>query len=62
MATLPLPPTDPVTLVRTLDPDEIRRHLAENDHERRALLVLLRAALARKRAEVRAGQGGSHAS
>jgi hypothetical protein len=35
---------DPVTLVRQLDPDVIRRRLMDLGHERSALLVLLRAA------------------
>lgn len=37
-------PTDPVTLVRQLDPEAIRERLNTLDRERQALLVLLRAA------------------
>ncbi|MBP3957791.1 hypothetical protein J8F10_21270 [Gemmata sp. G18] len=41
--------TDPVTLIRDLDADTIRDRLEAIEHERRALLVLLRAALRAKR-------------
>jgi len=41
--------TDPVELVRTLDPDSIRSRLEIMEHERSALLVLLRAALRARR-------------
>ncbi len=40
----PLPPTDAVDLVRGLDPDAIRQRIDAIDHERDALMVLLRAA------------------
>lgn len=35
---------DPIALLRDIDPDNIRDHLARMERERRALLVLLRAA------------------
>jgi hypothetical protein len=38
------PPTDPVILVRQLNADDIRNRLDALDRERKALLVLLRAA------------------
>jgi hypothetical protein len=38
------PLTDPVALVRGLDPDAIREQIEAIDRERSALLVLLRAA------------------
>jgi hypothetical protein len=42
----PPPPTaDPVRLLDQLDPDALRGRLDQIDRERRALLVLLRAAL-----------------
>ncbi|HET6573041.1 MAG TPA: hypothetical protein VFG68_05520 [Fimbriiglobus sp.] len=44
MSTTTTPPPDPVELVRQLDPGTIRARLAEMERERRALLVLLRAA------------------
>jgi hypothetical protein len=37
--------TDPVEIVRSLDPDAIRDRLDELDRERQALRVLLRAAM-----------------
>lgn len=40
----PIPLTDPVTLVRQLDPKLIRNRLDDLDREREALMVLLRAA------------------
>jgi hypothetical protein len=43
--------TDPVALVEQLDAAIIRRQLAELEKKRRALLVLLRAAVARERTE-----------
>jgi hypothetical protein len=49
MATTALPapePIDAVDLVRRLDPERIRERLRAMDRERRALLTLLRAALA----------------
>ena len=52
MTTTPLRPlhqAGPVELLRTLDANEIRRRLSDLDAERRALLVLLRAALAASR-------------
>jgi len=42
---------DPAALVEQLDAAIIRRQLAELEKKRRALLVLLRAALARERTE-----------
>lgn len=39
------PTTDPTALVRQLDPTAIRERLDNLDAERKALLVLLRAAL-----------------
>jgi hypothetical protein len=44
MENAPPPPTDPVTLVRQLDPAAIRTRLEDLSRERAALLVLLRAA------------------
>ena len=44
--------TDPVVLIRQLDPDQIRQRLSEMERERQALLVLLRAAQASDRQEV----------
>jgi hypothetical protein len=41
--------TDPAALVEQLDATIIRRQLAELEKKRRALLVLLRAAVARER-------------
>lgn len=45
-------PSDPVSLIRQLDPHLIRQRLSEMEKQRQALLVLLRAALAAKRQEV----------
>jgi hypothetical protein len=45
--------TDPVTLVRQLDPAAIRGRLGAIDRERAALLVLLRAALRVRRDDTR---------
>lgn len=42
--------THAIDAVRSLDPDAIRRRLAELDGEQRALRTLLRAALAQRRA------------
>jgi hypothetical protein len=53
-ATQPLPTTDPVELVRQLDPDAIRERLGALDRERSALLVLLRAAQRMQRDETSA--------
>jgi hypothetical protein len=38
------PLTDPVTLVRQLDATALRKRIDDLDHERAALLILLRAA------------------
>ena len=43
--------TDPVGLVEQLDAAIIRRQIAELEKKRRALVVLLRAAVARERTE-----------
>lgn len=43
------PTTDSVELVRRLDPDEIRARIETLDEERKALLVLLRAAMRKSR-------------
>jgi hypothetical protein len=40
----PTASTDPAALVRQLDPDSIRERIDAIDRERKALLVLLRAA------------------
>jgi hypothetical protein len=48
MSNEPLPTLDPVELVRQLDPDVIRARLEEMESERKALLTLLRAALAKR--------------
>jgi hypothetical protein len=50
MDTPTLTVTDSVELVRRLDPDEIRARLAAIDAERKALMVLLRAAVRRGQA------------
>lgn len=42
--------TDPTQVVASLDPDAIRKRLAELNAEESALRVLLRAAIARSRA------------
>jgi hypothetical protein len=44
-------PPDPVAIVRQLDPDDIEQRLDEMEREREALIVLLRAARARRRRE-----------
>jgi ribosomal 50S subunit-associated protein YjgA (DUF615 family) len=61
-ATSPLP-TDPVALVRQLDPEAIRKRLAELDGEREALRVLLRAAQRARRDDTppRCNEGGRDA-
>jgi hypothetical protein len=41
--------SDPVDLVRQLDPDAIRRRLLEMENDRKSLLALLRAALIQSR-------------
>jgi hypothetical protein len=51
MAPAAFPTTDPVELVRQLKPDEIRQRLNTMERERRALLVLLRAALANQKSD-----------
>jgi len=60
MVTATSPPTNAIELVRQLNPDEIRAHLAVVSGERKALLILLRAALAASRSkqtvEPRGGQ------
>ncbi len=43
------PPDDPIEIVRQLDLDTIENRLDEMERERAALLVLLRAARARRR-------------
>jgi hypothetical protein len=50
-------PLDPVTLVDGLDPDAIRKQLDDLDRQSSALRVLLRAAIARKRAAQRQQSG-----
>jgi hypothetical protein len=45
-----MPPDDPCALIDRLDPAEIRLRISELDRQRAALVVLLRAADARKRA------------
>jgi hypothetical protein len=57
------PSTDPASLVRQLDADAIRGRLEELDRERKALLVLLRAALRARRDTARPstmGEGRSN--
>jgi hypothetical protein len=49
--------TDSVELVRRLDPDELRKRIADLDEERQALVVLLRAALRRTAKPVREAAG-----
>lgn len=44
MGTITSTQLDPLELVRRLDPQTIRTRIAQLDRERRALLVLLRAA------------------
>jgi hypothetical protein len=44
-----MPSTDPIAFVDELDPDVIRERLDDLDRQSRALRVLLRAALARRR-------------
>jgi hypothetical protein len=43
----------PLDLVEQLDPDKIRQQLTDLDRQSRALRVLLRAALARRRGQQR---------
>jgi hypothetical protein len=62
MSRVPVP-TDPTTLLRTLDPEQIARRLDELDAEAKALRVLLRAVRARKQAQRRRlvkGAGNVH--
>jgi len=47
-------PTDPVAILRQLDADAIRARLDAMERERRALLVLLRAARCNKPADQKA--------
>ena len=56
------PAPDPVALVDSLDADTIRAQMAALDERRRALSVLLRAALVRERAAHRRTpkEGGPH--
>ena len=37
--------SDPVAVIRQIDPDDVRRRLEALEEDRRALLILLRAAL-----------------
>jgi hypothetical protein len=48
-ATVPIP--DPTAVVEALDPQAIRAKLEDLDRQRSAWLILLRAALARRRGE-----------
>jgi hypothetical protein len=48
-AEAPSQQTDPVGLIRSLDPSAIRQRIDDLDRERRALLTLLRAAIASQR-------------
>jgi hypothetical protein len=50
-------PADPVAMVRRLDADAISERLHQMERERRALLVLLRAARAVRRAPRKAVAG-----
>jgi hypothetical protein len=59
-ATRPLP-ADPVELVRSLDAGAIRQRLDDLDRERSALLVLLRAALRRRKDSPAAAGEARHA-
>ncbi|HEX5271457.1 MAG TPA: hypothetical protein VFW33_13265 [Gemmataceae bacterium] len=52
MSTTALLP-DPVAMVDSLEPDAIRARLADLDRQSRALRVLLRAAVARERQDLR---------
>lgn len=57
---------DPVALIEHLEPDALRRQIAELDRQRRALVILLRAAVARERRGPQgdaqpAAEGGRHA-
>jgi hypothetical protein len=58
---------DPIALVEQLEPDDLRRQIAELDRRRRALVVPLRAAVVRERRGRRgpmatAGREGQHGS
>jgi hypothetical protein len=44
---------DPITIIDRLNPSQLRRQIAELDQQRRALVVLLRAACARDRKHAR---------
>lgn len=48
-------PSDPVSIVNTLDADSIAKRIAELDAEASALRVLLRSARARENAQRRRG-------
>lgn len=50
MKTIP-PPPDPAELIESLDPDAIRERLMRLHRQDKALRVLLRAAIARRRYE-----------
>jgi hypothetical protein len=58
-------PIDPVTLVDRLEPEALRERLRDLDRQSRAIRVLLRAAVARERQDLRrkaisvAPQGGA---
>jgi hypothetical protein len=56
-----MPPEDPCALLEQLDPAAIRHRIAELDRERAALVVLLRAADARKRVARHGRVGGEEA-
>lgn len=49
-------PADPAAMIEALDPETIRDHLIELDRQSRALRVLLRAAIARRRSTARRAQ------
>jgi hypothetical protein len=52
----PRTPTDPLTVVRSLDAKAIRKRIDDLDAERQALMVLLRAAQRMEREELRKGE------
>lgn len=52
------PLLDPVKLVNQLDAEAIRNRIDDLNHEREALLVLLRAALRKKQPSVKQVSGG----
>jgi hypothetical protein len=47
---------DPIAVVERLSPSILRQRITELDRQRRALAILLRAAVARERAAMRATQ------